>query len=82
MAKLPNKQFQLLVPKLREEDFYKEQEPRPIFWHEYTLSQIEDAKATLVFIRDSVDACHSINLEGQVGRPLTNPKDLAKAILC
>lgn len=81
MKRLPNKQFQLLVPKLREEGFYKEQEPRPIFWSEYTLAQIEDAKASLIFIRDAVDCCHSLDLEGQVGKPLTNPKVLAKAIL-
>ena len=81
MTKLPNKQFQIFVPKVREKGFYKEQEQRPIFWSEYTLAQIEDAKASLKFIRESVDACHSLDLEGQVGRPLTNPKDLAKAVL-
>lgn len=81
MTKLPTRSFQSLVPKLREKGFYQEQEPRPILWHEYTLVQIEDAKASLVFIRDAVDACHTLDLEGQVGRPLTNPKNLAKAIL-
>jgi len=81
MVKLPNKQFQLLVPKLREKGFYKEQEQRPIAWREYTLAQIEDAKASFAFIRDSVDASHNLDLEGQVGKPLTNPKSLAKAVL-
>lgn len=81
MDRLPNKQFQLLVPKLREEGFYKEQEQRPIAWAEYTLAQIEDAQASLVFIRDAVDRCHSLDLSGQVGRPLTDPKVLAKAVL-
>ena len=81
MKKLPNKQFQLLVPKLREKEFYKNQEQRPIAWAEYTLAQIEDAKASLTFIRDAVDACHALDLGGQVGRPLTDPRSLAKAIL-
>ncbi len=81
MTKLPTKQFQQLVPKLREKGFYEEQEQRPISWSAYTLTQIEDAKATLIFIRDAVDSCHSLDLAGQVGRPLTNPKDLAKAVL-
>lgn len=81
MPKLPTKQFQQLVPKLREKGFYEEQEQRPISWSAYTLTQIEDAKATLIFIRDAVDSCHSLDLAGQVGRPLTNPKDLAKAVL-
>src|SRR3989339_636463 len=81
MRKLPNKQFQQLVPQLREKGFYQEQEQRPISWSEYTLAQIEDAKATLIFIRDAVDSCHSLDLVGQVGRPLTDPKILAKAVL-
>jgi len=81
MTKLPTKQFQQLVPKLREKGFYEEQEQRSISWSEYTLTQIEDAKATLIFIRDTVDSCHNLDLANQVGRPLTNPKDLAKAVL-
>lgn len=79
--KLPTCEFQQLVPKLREKEFYKEQEQRLIAWSEYTLTQIEDATQSLTFIRDSVDICCSPNLEGQVGRPLTDPKNLAKAIL-
>ena len=81
MYKLPTKQFQQLVPQLRKEGFYEEQEHREIHWREYTLAQIEDAKASLTFIRDAVDSCHSLDLSGQVGRPLTNPKVLAKAVL-
>lgn len=81
MYKLPTQAFQQLVPKLREKGFYKEQEQRPIHWSKYTLAQIEDAKATLIFIRDTVDSCRILDLTGQVGRPLTNPKDLAKAVL-
>lgn len=81
MTKLPTKQFQQLVPQLREEDFYQEQEHREIHWSEYTLAQIEDAEATLAFIRDAVDSCHDLDLTGQVGKPLTNQKSLAKAVL-
>lgn len=66
---------------MREKGFYKEQEHREIHWREYTLAQIEDAKATLIFIRDAVDSCHSLDLVGQVGRPLTDQKSLAKAVL-
>src|SRR3989344_3554644 len=81
MRKLPNKQFQQLMPQLREKGFYQKQEQRSIAWREYTLTQIEDAKEALAFIRDSVDRCLSLNLECQVGKPLTNPKNLAKAVL-
>lgn len=81
MSKLPTKQFQKLVPKLREKGFYKEQKQRPIAWAEYTLAQVEDAKASLLFIRETVDSCNSLDLQRQVGRPLTDPKILAKAIL-
>lgn len=81
MHQLPTQQFQRLVPQLREKGFYQEQEPRAIHWSEYTLAQIEDAKATLAFIRDAVDSCHSLDRAGQVGRPLTDPKVLAKAVL-
>ena len=81
MRKLPTKQFQQLAPRLREKGFYQEQEQRPIAWREYTLTQIEDAKASFAFIRDSVDRCLSLDLECQVGKPLTDPKNLAKAVL-
>ena len=81
MTKLPTKQFQKLVLELREKGFYKEQKQRPIAWAEYTLAQIEDAKTSLLFIREAVDACNSLDLQGKVGRPLTDPKVLAKTIL-
>ena len=79
--RLPNKEFQQMVPLLREKGFYEHQEPRQISWPEYNLSQIEDAKDTLIFIRDSVDKTECMNTNRRTGRPLTNPKDLVKAIL-
>ena len=78
---LPNREFQALVPLLREKEFYHAEEPRHLSWPEYNLSQIEEASATLCFIRDSVDEATPLFLNGKVGRPLTDPKDLAKAIL-
>lgn len=79
---LPNKQFRQFVVLLREdEEFYEDEEPKLIFWSKYTLSQIKDAKETLKFIKDSVDRCDYLKLNGKVGKPLTDPKDLAKAIL-
>ena len=81
MPKLPNKEFQKLVPLLREEGFYKHKKPRKISWPEYTISQIEDAKETLEFIRNVVDESDYLEINGKVGKPLTDPKDLAKAVL-
>ena len=82
MTKLPNRQFRQLVVLLREDDeFYENERPKQIFWSEYTLSQINDAKETLNFIRDSVDRCAYLKINGKVGKPLSDPKDLAKAIL-
>lgn len=81
MTRLPTKQFQKLVPKLRKKGFYEHKELRPIFWSEYTLAQIEEAKETLRSIRNTVNMCHQLNTKGRVGRPLTDSKDLAKAIL-
>jgi transposase len=81
MPKLPNKEFRAMVPLLREKGFYEHEEKRPISWPEYNLSQIDDAYETLTFIRDSVDKAEYLNLKGKTGRPLTNPKSLAKAIL-
>ncbi|MFH1316507.1 MAG: hypothetical protein ABII01_03250 [Candidatus Woesearchaeota archaeon] len=81
MPKLPNKQFRAMVPLLREKGFYEYEEKRPISWPEYNLSQIEDAYETLKFIRDSVDQTEYLELKGKTGRPLTNPKSLAKAVL-
>lgn len=81
MRNLPNKEFRQLVPKLRKKGFYKPQEQRKISWPEYNLNQINDLDNLLVFIRESVDATIPLNTEGNVGRPLTNPRSLAKAIL-
>ena len=81
MTKLPNKQFHKIVPLLREKDFYQAEEPRKISWPEHNLSQIQEASNILDFIRDSVDETEYLKLKGKVGRPLTDPKDLVKAIL-
>lgn len=81
MTKLQTVKFQELVPKLREKGFYDAQEPRKISWPEYNLNQIYELKDALVFIRDSVNRCAAPNIFGKVGRPLTDPKILAKAIL-
>ncbi|MBL7100458.1 MAG: hypothetical protein ISS23_00720 [Nanoarchaeota archaeon] len=81
MVKLPNVEFRRMVPLLREKGFYEHKEIRPICWPDYTLSQVLDAKETLKFIRNSVDCCDYLEFKGKVGRPLTDPKSLAKAIL-
>ena len=81
MSKLPNKEFRAMVPLLREKWFYEPKEKRQISWPEYNLSQIENAYETLRFIRDSVDQTEYLKIKGKTGRPLTNPKSLAKAIL-
>jgi len=81
MSKLPNKEFRAMVPLLREKWFYEPEEKRQISWPEYNLSQIENAYETLRFIRDSVDQTEYLKIKGKTGRPLTNPKSLAKAIL-
>jgi transposase len=81
MPKLPNKEFRALVPLLREKGFYKYEEPRKISWPEYNNSQIEAAAETLKFIRDRVDEAEYMPTRGKVGKPLTDPKVLAKAVL-
>lgn len=81
MPRLPNKEFRQMVPLLREKDFYEPEEQRPISWPEYNLAQIEQAKDILDFIRNSVDEAELLSLKGKVGKPLTNPKSLAKAVL-
>ena len=81
MAKLPTKEFRKLVPRLREKGFYQHKEIRQLSWPEYSLAQIEEAKEILRFIRMEVDACQLPSVNGKVGKPLTNPKSLAKAIL-
>lgn len=81
MPILPNQEFRQLVPLLREKGFYESEEPRKISWPEYNDSQIEEAYDTLKFIRDSVDEAAYMRTPGKVGKPLTDPKVLAKAVL-
>lgn len=81
----PNKEFRALVRYANEAGknkrikFYEHKKPTEINWNAYTLSQIEDAKETLLFIRREVDKC--IMPPKKVGKPITNPKVLAKAVL-
>ena len=70
-----------MVPLLREKDFYESEEPRKISWSEYNSSQIDDAYETLTFIKDSVDKAQYLITIGKTGRPLTDPKTLAKAVM-
>ena len=83
--KLPNEQFRKLVEFINQsrEDkskkIYQDKEPREIDWIAYNQSQINDSKETLIFIKNAVDNC--IDPPKKVGKPLTNPKILAKAIL-
>lgn len=81
MVVLPNVEFRAMVPLLREKGFYEPETQRKINWSAYTQSQVEDAKSTLKFIKDSVDKTNYLPVPGKVGRPLTDPKILAKAIL-
>lgn len=81
IGKAINREFRKLVPKLREKGFYKGQEQRKISWPEYNSTQINEFKETLIFIRESVNAAKSISTQGRVGRPPTDAKVLAKAIL-
>lgn len=81
MPKLPNNEFRQMVPLLREKNFYEAEELRPISWPEYNLSQIEEAKDTLEFIRNAADEAELFSLKGKSGKPLTNPRSLAKAVL-
>ena len=74
MAKLPNKEFRAMVPLLREEGFYEHEEPRKIYWPEYSDAQIKDAKETLEFIRDKVDECGYLKVSGKAGRKLTDAR--------
>jgi transposase len=78
--KLPNKEFRKLVSFLKEEKIYEDKEIRKINWKEYTLQQVNETKETLGFIRESVDKTDYMPTT-KPGKPLTNPKVLAKAIL-
>jgi len=81
--RLPNEQFRKLVKFINDgrEDktkkIYEDKEPREINWNAYTISQINEAKEILLFIKKEVDKCEMP--PKKVGRPLTNPK--AKAII-
>lgn len=83
--RLPNKQFRKLVEFINEtrkdksKKIYDDKEIRKIDWIAYNQSQISDSKEALIFIKKSVDKC--INPPNKAGKPLTNPKSLAKAIL-
>ena len=81
MEALPNAEFHQIIPLLREKGFYTAEETRPINWAAYTQAQIDDVVMTLEFIRDRVDDTQYLPVPGKVGRPLTDPKLLAKAIL-
>jgi len=81
MTKLPNKEFRQMVPLLREKGFYESEEKRKISWPEYNLSHIEEASEVLDFINNIVDESIYMNTAGKVGKPLTDPKALAKAVL-
>ena len=51
MARLPNTEFQQLVPLLRDKEFYDAEPQRLIDWPTYTRIQIEDVKQALQFIK-------------------------------
>ena len=81
----PNKQFRKLVETVNEgrkdksKKIYVDREPRKIDWVAYNLSQINNIKETLKFIKREVDRCDYP--PRKVGKPLTDPKVLTKAIL-
>jgi len=81
----PNKQFRKLVEfinKGREDKskkIYEDREPRKIDWVAYNLSQIDNIEETIKFIEKEVNRCDYP--PKKVGKPLTNPKALTKAIL-
>lgn len=70
-----------MIPLLREKGFYEYEEPRKISWPEYTASHIEAAPETLDFIKNFVDEASYMRIKGKAGKPLTDPKVLAKVVL-
>ncbi len=70
-----------MVPLLRAEEFYECEPIRKIHWPEYNESQIREVTEALDFIREQVDCCKYLEVKGKVGRKLTDPKILAKAVL-
>lgn len=81
MTKLPNIQFRKIVPLLREKRFYENRPQRKISWPEYNNNMIDEAVEALDFIREQIDITCPLQTPGKVGKPLTNPKDLAKSVL-
>lgn len=81
MTKLPNTEFRQLVCLIREKEFYEPEDIKPIDWPKYNLAQIKEAKETLDFIRDVVDIAEPLIIKGKAGKPLTDCKSLAKAVL-
>ena len=83
--RLPNVEFRKLVTLLKDpkekKKFYVAQEQRKIDWPAYNLTQINQAKDSLSFIRESVNCCPRISIEGKCGKPLTDPRVLTKAVL-
>ena len=77
--RLPNREFRKLVPKLRKKGFYEPKEERKINWSDYNNAQINEA-VLIDYIKKIVNSCVQITSSG-AGRPLTNPKELVKAIL-
>ena len=81
----PNKQFKKLVEFVnggREDKsvkIYADREPRKIDWIAYNLSQINNIEETLSFIEKEVNRCDYP--PRKAGKPLTDPKILAKIIL-
>jgi len=81
----PNKEFRKLVGysnearKNKRIKFYENKEPRKINWRAYHFSQINNIKETIEFINLEVDKCELPSRK--VGKPLTNPKILAKIVL-
>lgn len=81
----PNREFRALVRysnearKNKRIKFYEHKKPKKVNWNAYTLSQIKEAKETLLFIKREVDKCEMP--PRKVGKPITDPRILAKAIL-
>lgn len=78
--RLPNKEFRILVPKLRKKGFYKSKEKRPIDWKKYNETQTEEALTLFRKINELADNCEVKRLNN-LGRRGVDPKILSKAIL-
>ena len=76
-----SKDFQKLVVKMREKGFYTPKEKTIIDWAAYTTNQINDFIDTLKFIGSEVDKVYQPKEIKSVGRPPTDPGELAKSIL-